>query len=175
MQRTGQHKVKNGADWRVLLQEAAATLQASQECIWRLSKVREARGGGWGSVFAVSSAVPEGFHKCLHLTQARAGLATGTGAAPAPHGMWDSVSLDAAAGPGSHPAREINTANCLPGLSPACPEPGTIGRFLTRPCRASCVFQASISKPCGRSKKHGNVFFPLTKQGCCRCHREDQC
>lgn len=111
-------------------------------------------GGGqcWQSVLL--------FHKGLHLTQARAGLATGTGAAPAAHGMWDSVSLDAAAGPGSHPAREINSANCLPGLNPACPEPGTIGRFLTRPCRASCVFKQASPSPVAGAKSVA-MFFSL--------------
>lgn len=72
-----------------------------------------------------------------------AGLATGAGAAPAhPRQVADGTGVTAAlagtgvtaaltqgAGPGSHPARQINTANCLPGLNRACPVPGITDRL----------------------------------------------
>lgn len=113
MQRTGQHKVENAADGRVLLQEVVATLQvhpstapgswarwgegegstweAGGLCLWSVLLFRD-------GVFALL-----GWPRALQQLQHTMAVAYGT------------VCLDALRAP-------INIANCLPCLKPSLPK-----------------------------------------------------
>lgn len=96
----------------------------------------------------------------------------------------DALTQGAVAGLGSHPPGEINTANCVLWLEPSLlPARLAIAfRLYTRLCRGMCdaaesqlPFPSKHLLALWQEQKVWQYFFTLTKQGCCRCHREDQC
>lgn len=137
--------------------------------MWKLSEVRRERGRhldvAEGPCLGSVLLLHEGVCTC---SVTRAGLATGAAAAPThpwqgAEGTGVTAALTQGAGPGSHPAGAINTANCLPCLEPSLPSAWGYTQALNPTVRGQPCFSNERIRALWQEQKAWQCFISLTK------------